>query len=70
METVVVPVGGGGLVAGIAAAVRARRPDVRVVGVQAAGADAMARSLAQGRLVVLDRCNTIADAIAVRPRRR
>ena len=48
VETVVVPTGGGGLLAGIAIAVKALRPDVRVVGVQAAGAAAYPASLAAG----------------------
>ena len=63
--TVLVPVGGGGLVAGIAAAVKAHRPGVRVVGVQAEGAGAFAASLAAGSMVTLDRVETMADGIAV-----
>ncbi|MEW6581508.1 MAG: threonine ammonia-lyase [Actinomycetota bacterium] len=65
-HTVVVPVGGGGLVAGVAAALAALRPGVRVVGVEAAGADAVRRSLDAGRLVTLDAVSTIADGIALR----
>jgi threonine dehydratase len=65
-EIVVVPIGGGGLVAGVAAAVRARKPGVRVVGVQAAGAPAMAHSIAAGRMVILDRVETMADGIALK----
>lgn len=64
--TVVVPVGGGGLIAGLAVAVRAVRPDVRIVGVQASGAAAVARSVEAGQAVELDRPDTIADGIAVR----
>ncbi|GAB3356295.1 threonine ammonia-lyase [Modestobacter lapidis] len=63
--TVVVCTGGGGLVSGIAAAVRARRPDVRVVAVQAAGAAAFPASLAAGRPVRLASMTTMADGIAV-----
>lgn len=65
-EVVVVPVGGGGLVAGIAAALAAVRPDVRVVGVEAEGADAVRRSVAAGRVERIERATTIADGIAVR----
>jgi threonine dehydratase len=63
-DTVLVPVGGGGLIAGIATYLRSRRPEVRVVGVEPAGADAMTRSLAAGRQVSLERVDTIADGLA------
>jgi threonine dehydratase len=62
--TVVVPVGGGGLISGIAAAVRALHPSARVLGVQASGAASYPRSLAQGSPVTLDSMSTIADGIA------
>jgi threonine dehydratase len=65
-ETVVVPIGGGGLIAGIAAALAKLRPEVRVVGVEAAGAASMQASLAAGRCVRLDRVDTLADGIAVK----
>jgi len=65
VETVVVPTGGGGLLAGIAIAVKALRPDVRVVGVQAAGAAAFPGSLAEGHPVPLEHMTTMADGIAV-----
>ncbi|MFW3170506.1 threonine ammonia-lyase [Geodermatophilus sp. CPCC 206100] len=65
VATVVVCTGGGGLVAGVAAAVRDRRPDVRVVGVQAAEAAAFPGSLAAGRPVPLAGMATMADGIAV-----
>ncbi|WP_232678943.1 threonine ammonia-lyase [Nocardioides sp. R-C-SC26] len=65
VATVVVPTGGGGLLAGVAIAVKALRPDVRVVGVQAAGAAAFPDSLAQGRPVPLQTMRTMADGIAV-----
>ncbi|MDP9406188.1 MAG: pyridoxal-phosphate dependent enzyme, partial [Actinomycetota bacterium] len=64
--TVVVPIGGGGLIAGIAAAVKSRRPEVRVVGVEAAGAAAFPASLATGRPQTLATMATIADGIAVK----
>ncbi|HEX2293877.1 MAG TPA: threonine ammonia-lyase [Actinomycetota bacterium] len=62
--TVVVPIGGGGLIAGISAAVKSLHPSVRVVGVQASGAASFPRSLAQGSPVTLDSMSTIADGIA------
>jgi threonine dehydratase len=65
VETVVVPLGGGGLLAGIAIAVKAIRPGVRVVGVQAAGAAAFPGSLAAGHPVALESMRTMADGIAV-----
>ncbi|WP_340558467.1 threonine ammonia-lyase [Streptomyces sp. GSL17-111] len=65
VRTIVVGVGGGGLVAGIALAVKALRPDVRIVGVQAEGAAAYPPSLAAGRPVALDSVATMADGIKV-----
>ena len=63
--TVIVPAGGGGLVAGIAVAVKSQRPDVRVVAVQAEGAAALPESLRTDRPVALERMSTMADGIAV-----
>ncbi|WP_029430829.1 threonine ammonia-lyase [Blastococcus sp. URHD0036] len=65
VATVVVPAGGGGLVAGVAAAVKASRPDVRLVAVQAEGAAALPGSLAAGRPVPIATTATMADGIAV-----
>jgi threonine dehydratase len=65
VKTVVVCAGGGGLVAGVAAAVKARRPDVRVVAVQAEAAAAFPGSIAAGRPVALEAMSTMADGIAV-----
>ncbi len=65
VRTVVVCTGGGGLLAGIAVAVKALRPDVEVVGVQAAGAAAYPGSLAAGHPVALGSMSTMADGIAV-----
>ena len=62
--TVVVPMGGGGLMSGIAAAVKALRPQTRMVGVQANGAAAYPRSLEEGSPVTLPHMSTIADGIA------
>lgn len=64
--TVVVPVGGGGLASGMAIALTERWPRATVIGVEAAGAAEMRASLDAGRLVRLDRLDTIADGIAVR----
>ncbi|CAI9407540.1 threonine ammonia-lyase [Nocardioides sp. T2.26MG-1] len=65
LQTVLVPTGGGGLLAGVAIAVKALRPDVRVIGVQAAGAAAYPASLAEGHPVALTSMKTMADGIAV-----
>jgi threonine dehydratase len=65
VRTVVVCTGGGGLLAGIATAIKAQRPDVRVVGVQAEQAAAYPASIAAGRPVPLARMTTMADGIAV-----
>ena len=65
VRTVLVSTGGGGFIAGIATAVKAKRPDVRVVGVQAEGAAAYVSSLAEGRPIPLDSMTTMADGIAV-----
>lgn len=65
VDAIVVPLGGGGLLAGIAAAVKQRRPDVTMVGVQAAQAAAWPQSLADGHPVALTAMNTMADGIAV-----
>jgi len=64
-EVVVVPVGGGGLIAGVAVALATTRPDLRVVGVEAAGAPALSSALAARRPVVLESMATMADGIAV-----
>jgi threonine dehydratase len=65
VKTIITGVGGGGLISGIAVAVKALRPDVRVIGVQAAGAAAMAPSLAAGKPTRIDAISTVADGIAV-----
>ena len=64
-DTIVVPLGGGGLLSGIAVAVKALRPDVRVIGVQAAGCASWTPSLAAGHPVDIERVTTVADGIAV-----
>jgi threonine dehydratase len=66
VETVVVPIGGGGLIAGIATALEGRKPATRVIGVQAEGASSVVPSLERGERVELDSVDTIADGIATR----
>ena len=66
VEAVVVPVGGGGLISGIAFAVKTLRPDIKVYGVEAAGAASMALSMKEQKTVHLDSVSTIADGIAVK----
>ena len=71
LRTVVVPVGGGGLIAGIGAAVKTRRPSVRVVGVEPEISAAVSDSLRAGRPVAPQRLDTVADGLAApytRPR--
>jgi threonine dehydratase len=65
VRTIVVGIGGGGLAAGIAMAVKSLRPDVRIVGVQAEGAAAYPPSLAAGRPIALENPATMADGIKV-----
>jgi threonine dehydratase len=66
LDVAVVPCGGGGLLSGVALALRALRPDVRIVGVQAAGCAPMVSSVRAGRIEPVDRVETIADGIAVK----
>lgn len=66
VEAVIVPIGGGGLIAGVAFALKMLRPDVKVYGVQAEGAPSMVRSISDGQKVHLDSVRTIADGIAVK----
>ena len=66
VDVIVVPAGGGGLLAGVAAAVKQLNPRVKVYGVQAEGADAIARSFREKQLVSTDSTATIADGIAVK----
>ena len=66
VEAVVVPIGGGGLLAGVAYAIKHLRPDVKVYGVQAELAPGMYQSFKEGILASLDRVATFADGIAVK----
>ena len=65
-DAVIVPIGGGGLISGIACAVKAINPNCKVYGVQAAGAPSMRDSVKAGKIITLDSVNTIADGIAVK----
>lgn len=65
VKTVIVSTGGGGLLAGVATAIKALKPDVKVIGVQAEGAAAYPDSLAAGRPVPVESMRTMADGIAV-----
>lgn len=66
VDVVIVPVGGGGLISGVAFAIKALNPKVKVYGVQAAGAPSMQNSVADGKIEKLDEVSTIADGIAVK----
>ena len=66
LDAIFVAIGGGGLISGIAAYVKRVRPDVKVIGVQPVDSDAMARSLAAGRRVVLPHVGLFADGVAVK----
>ncbi|MBQ1903967.1 MAG: threonine ammonia-lyase, partial [Ruminococcus sp.] len=66
VDVVVVPVGGGGLISGVAFAIKQLKPSVRVYGVQAEGAPSMKNSLAQDEILCLDNVHTIADGIQVK----
>ncbi len=66
LDTVLVPIGGGGLISGVAAALKGINPRIKVIGVQAAGASTIAPSLQKGAPVILDHADTMADGIAVR----
>lgn len=66
IDIILVPAGGGGLLAGVSAAVKKFNPDVKVYGVQAEGADAIVQSFQQKRRVATDTVSTIADGIAVK----
>ena len=66
VEAVIVPIGGGGLISGVAFTIKTLKPDVKVYGVQAKGAPSMVDSIKKGERVRLDSVSTIADGIAVK----
>lgn len=66
VDAVIVPIGGGGLISGVASAIKALRPQVKVYGVQAQGAPSMLNSIRDHKIERLDKVSTIADGIAVK----
>jgi threonine dehydratase len=66
VDVVIVPIGGGGLISGVAYAIKTLNPKVKVYGVQACGAPSMLNSVEQGKLECLSTVSTIADGIAVK----
>ena len=66
IDAVVVPIGGGGLISGVAFTMKSLKPDIKVYGVQAAGAPSMLTSVKDGKIECLDHVSTIADGIAVK----
>ncbi len=66
MDAVIVPIGGGGLISGIAYTIKTLKPQVKVYGVQAAGAPSMYKSVKDGKIEELSAVSTIADGIAVK----
>lgn len=66
IDAVVVPIGGGGLISGIAIALKNLKPDVKIYGVEAEGAQSMKQSLEQNKIIPLKSIDTIADGIAVK----
>lgn len=65
-DTLIVPIGGGGLISGIAVAAKSLKPDIRIIGVQASGSGSCRASLDSGEIVSLPAISTIADGIAVK----
>ena len=66
VDAVVVPIGGGGLISGVAFAIKSLNPRIKIYGVQSVGAPSMIQSLKDGRIEMLDSVSTIADGIAVK----
>ena len=66
VDAVIVPIGGGGLISGVACAIKSISPHVKVYGVQAAGAPSMFNAVHHGHMEALDKVSTIADGIAVK----
>ncbi|MBO7291974.1 MAG: pyridoxal-phosphate dependent enzyme, partial [Bacteroidaceae bacterium] len=66
VEAVIVPIGGGGLISGVALALKTLKPDVKIYGVQAAGAPSMEVSVKENKIIRLPSVSTIADGIAVK----
>ncbi|MDW7673343.1 MAG: threonine ammonia-lyase [Bacillota bacterium] len=66
VDTILVPIGGGGLISGVALAAKFLKPEIKIIGVEPEGAQAMKVSIDSNRLVNLDKVSTIADGVAVK----
>ncbi|MFQ5999245.1 MAG: threonine ammonia-lyase [Candidatus Bathyarchaeia archaeon] len=66
LDAIIVPVGGGGLISGIAVAAKTLKPDIKIIGVQAEGAPAVYRSWKAGKIVEIDSVKTVADGLVAR----
>ncbi|MDE5854836.1 MAG: threonine ammonia-lyase [Ruminococcus sp.] len=66
MDAVIVPIGGGGLISGVAFAIKSLNPNIKIYGVQAAGAPSMFNAIKDGKIECLESVSTIADGIAVK----
>ena len=66
VDAIVVPIGGGGLISGVAFVAKSLKPDIKIYGVQAANASSMVQSIQKGEQLTLDTVNTFADGIAVK----
>lgn len=66
VDAIVVPIGGGGLISGVAFAAKSLKPNIKIYGVQASGAPSMANSIAENKIITLSSVATIADGIAVK----
>ena len=66
VETVIVPIGGGGLISGVSTALKACNPSIRIVGVESSGAPGMTRSVREGSLITLDSVDCIIDGLRVK----
>jgi len=66
VDVIVVPIGGGGLISGVAMAARAANPGIRIIGVESSGAPGMKRSVDEGQVVTLDRVDCIIDGLRVK----
>ncbi|HML17047.1 MAG TPA: pyridoxal-phosphate dependent enzyme, partial [Bryobacteraceae bacterium] len=66
VDVAIVPIGGGGLISGVAMALKARNPKIRIIGVESSGAPAMKASVEAGRVITLDRVDCIIDGLRVK----
>jgi len=66
LDTIIVPIGGGGLISGIAVAAKTLKPNIKIIGVQAEGAPAIYRSWKAGKIVEIDSVKTVADGLVAR----